>query len=505
MKKFRINKEIFIRLFVLIFVSTTGLITAQHRGDNLSFQGLLNTKDFSAKSLAMGNAVTALTGDLSAVFYNPAGLARINKIQVTVNANQYSQEWRESQNYRPDRYFVTLPFYLEGLYIPDPANNGKWDYQIVQDSSRYYPVSEPKLGVDNYSEEAADWKKNRNELGFTNLAAAIPFTIADKKLVAAISYNVNNNVYDFDRNDTYLDPHVGYFDYGGDISRVDGKKTLDMRWSRFTRERFGSIKNMTGAVSFEIFNNFFVGAGANVMWGETEDYQSLVRVGDFLLSNQQRFKFSYIDASEVTMGTSKYSSTSFNVGAIFELNRVCLGLNLELPYTLNREYNYNKIKSDSLIVTNEFSGKDEFEFPAIYTIGVSFNPVDDFKIAFDYRHAPYASAKYSIGSNDSTFRKWANQTTLSFGLEFRASKLISLSAGMSTIPQTFIPDGAAIKDKGPAATSYNAGLSLSFFFGRIDFAYQLRILKYYDQYFSNTNYAFNKSENLLIGYTYFIN
>ena len=73
---------------------------------------------------------------------------------------------------------------------------------------------------------------------------------------------------------------------------------------------------------------------------------------------------------------------------------------------------------------------------------------------------------------------------------------------LQSIPQTFIPDGAAIKDKGPDANSYSVGASINLFFGRIDLAYQLKVLKYYDSYFSNTNYAFEKSSNILIGYTY---
>ena len=131
--------------------------------------------------------------------------------------------------------------------------------------------------------------------------------------------------------------------------------------------------------------------------------------------------------------------------------------------------------------------------------------MDNFIIAFDYEFAPYSKATFEFASIDSSFNKWINRNTIRLGLEFKAFEFLSFMAGYQSIPQTFLPDGSAIKDKGPDANSYSAGASINFFFGRIDLAYELKVLKYYDSYFSNTNYAFEKSSNVLIGYTYTFN
>lgn len=500
------NKSIMLKIIAAIFaLMLTTTIVAQHRGDNLSFQGLSNKSEVSVKALAMGGALTSVPGDLSSLFYNPAGLARIKQLQVSVSTNYYNKQWRENQNYRPDRYFVTLPFYLEGLYIPDPANNGKWDYQVAQDTNYNYIVQEPQLGVDPYSGEAADWNKNKNNFGLSNISAAMPFQILDENFVAALSYNRNNNFYDFDRNDTYLDPHLGYFEYGGDITRVDGLHTMNMRWSRFLRQRVGSLSYLTGGLSYQVIDEIMVGIGANVMWGQSDDYQSLIRVGDFLLSKEQRFTFTYKDISLLKTEASKYKSTNFNVSTIIELNRVRLGIKIDLPYTLYRDWNYTQTNFDSTTTVTTSGGTDKFKVTAIFNWGISFQPVDNFTIAFDYEYAPYSKAKFELASNDSSFNKWINRNTIRIGLEFKAFEFLSFMAGFKSIPQTFVPDGAAIKDKGPDANSYSFGASLNLFFGRIDLAYELRILKYYDSYFSNTNYAFEKSSNLLFGYTYAFN
>jgi long-subunit fatty acid transport protein len=497
-------KSFFVSSLLIIFFFQLINITAQHRGDNLSFQGLMNNRDATVKSAAMGGAFTSLSGDISSLFYNPAGLARIKQIQFSASANNYSKQWRENQDYRPNRYFVTLPFYLEGLYIPDPANNGKWDYQLAQDTNYNYIVKEPKLGVDAYSEDAADWSQNKNKFGFTNISAVLPFQVYEKNFVAAVSYNVDNNFYDFDRNDTYLNPHLGYFEYGGDISRVDGLKTMNMNWSRYKRERAGSLNNITGGLSAELFEKFLFGFGFNTMWGESTDLLSLERVGDFLLSNQQRFTFTYVAGKYIEYGTSKFSATNFNFGFIYELNRVSVGAKIILPYTIKREWSYSKSDVVSSSAGTTANGIDNFEVPAVYSMGISFNPVDNFFVSFDYEHAPFSKAKFDLSSNDSTFQKWANRNTIRFGMEYKATDYLSILCGYRSIPQVFIPDGSAIKDRGPEANSYNFGFSLDLFFGRIDVAYELRVLKYYDSYFSNTNYAFEKTSNLMVGYTFFL-
>ena len=96
---------------------------AQHRGDNLSFQGFSQNNNIGVKAIALGSACTSRTGELNSLFYNPAGLALIKNLQISFETNSHSKLWRENQAYRPNRMFWTMAFYLEGLYTPDPKNN----------------------------------------------------------------------------------------------------------------------------------------------------------------------------------------------------------------------------------------------------------------------------------------------------------------------------------------------------------------------------------------------
>ncbi|PKL88163.1 MAG: hypothetical protein CVV23_11570 [Ignavibacteriae bacterium HGW-Ignavibacteriae-2] len=497
-------KEINKNYITLLVILVSGVIFGQHRGDNLSFQGLSVSNDVGVKATAMGGAVTAYSGDVLSLFNNPAGLIGINKIQVSVAGNLFTQNWRENQTYKPNRFFLTLPFYLEGLYIPDPADNGLWDYERMWgdgytiDST--YHVDEPKLGVDQFSEEAADWKKEKNNFVLNNFSFAVPLNIGSHNFVVSAGYSKSINIEDYDRNDTYLDPHPGYTEYG-DISKVNGVDTLLINWSRFTRERSGVINNITAAIAYDLSEYLNIGLGFNYRWGNSDDSQSLVKIGQFNLFRENRFRFTYLDGSTATTGTSDYDYSNIFVGIQTHFKNFSVGIKMDLPYTINRDWNYTTTIKDSVsLSTQSTSGTDEYEIPATFSVGVKYAPIDNFNLAIDYDYQPFSEAKAKLSSPDETFHKWTDKNVIKVGMEYKPSDFLTLLGGYRSIPSTFIPDGAAIKDEGPVANSYTFGCSLSFFFGRFDIAYEIRNLRYYDSYFSNTNYVTETYNNLLFGY-----
>lgn len=474
------------------------ILLAQHRGDNLSFQGFPLNNSIGVKAMALGGAFTSQTGDLNSLFYNPAGLAGINDLQISIGANGYSKLWRENQVYRPNRMFWTMAFYLEGWYIPDPKNNGKWDYELAQDPN--YIVTPPALGLEPFSEAAADWQKKVTDFGLNNIAAAYPITISDHKFVVSAAYS-RNAVLDFDRNDTYLDPHIGYDEYSV-VQRVVND-TVRFSWSRFTRQREGHVQNFTAGLAYNINEVIKVGFSMNFLNGKTTDFQSLNRVGYFDIAKDNRFRFSY-DTLEVALsGKSKFSALNFNLGALFKLERVSFGVNFFTPYSLTRDWNASTKKiASSGATTAENSAEDKFEIPASVSLGASITPVDQFTISLDYQFSNYSQGAFNLGVADSTNRAWVDQSDLRCGIEYRPFHFLSLLAGYRYMTEIFVPDGAAIKDRGPAATSYSLGASIKLFqMGRLDIAYAMQHLKYYDSYFSNTNYVFESLNNFLVGYT----
>ncbi len=492
--------QITILTTILLLLSGQSEILPQHRGDNLSFQGLYYPVDIGAKALAMGGAYTSMPGDVTSLFWNPAGLYGINHFQITASVNYNSNLWRESQQYRPDRMFVTLPFYLEGLYVPDPKNNGQWDYYLAD--STQYNVNLPVMGEDPYGKAAANWQRTKNNFTLNNIALAAPIKLLNQDFVISAGFNIQYNIQDYDQNNSYLAPYIGDYLYGY-APPANGIDTTVVKWYQYIRTRSGNIYNGSAAIAYQIADYLNVGVKTKIIWGQTDDQLSLNRIGEFHLINQNKFKFWYVYDNNSTAGTSKYSGVNFSIGAILNLNRFSFGLNVDLPYTLERKWDYNTTHSDTTGTSSiHSSGTDKFEYPAVFSFGIHFTPSDMFIFSIDYETAPFSKATFNLASNDTTFRQWVNQNSLRFGIEFKVSKLISLLAGYRTISVPFVPDGAALTDRGPASDSYTAGLSLNVLGGHFDLAYEIRILKYYDQYLSNTNYKYQSQNNLVIGYSY---
>lgn len=498
----RIHQHLAIVSLILLLLNIE--TNAQHRGDNLSFQGLNEINGIGVKAAAMGNADVANLGDLSSIFSNPAGLAGIKNYKISFSANNFEKKWWENQDYRPNRQFTNLSFYLDGLYIPNPENNGKWDYDAFFDDSTYI-VNDPALGLDPYSEEAAIWKKTEKDFIFNNVAVAIPLNISDFSFVLSGAYSQQNNILDYDRNTTYLDPHIGYNGYRPLEERVtSAEDTVKVNWYDYTRTKKGDLKQITFAVSSQVTNYLSLGLGVNILNGESDDFYSLNKIGYFnLIGGANSFKFSYDTLNTSVSGLSKYSGVYLNLGAVIKLNRINIGIKINTPYTLKREWDYQTSTSNSDTSSlGNLKGTDELEFPISYALGISFNPIDDFRLAFEIERANYSKAEFNLANPDSTLNNWADQTFIRFGVEYNVYDFITILAGYSNKTELFIPDGAAIKNKGPNATTYSFGLSLDFDIGRFDFAYQTRTMKYIDSYFSNTNYSTETYNNLLAGYTF---
>jgi long-subunit fatty acid transport protein len=329
----------------------------------------------------------------------------------------------------------------------------------------------------------------------------MPFQIADQKFVAAATYGREMNINDYDRNHTFLDPHIGFAAYG-DIGRVNGSDTLVVDWYDYQRKRSGQIDNFTAALAYELNEYLSFSVGGKFSWGESEDYQKLDKIGYFDLITQNQHRFSYDTAYQHIEGISEYSSTSFNVGFHFQLKRISVGVKVDLPYDFEREYDYNKTVLDSNGTSNtKVTGKDVAKYPAKYSFGVGFKPVDNLYLAIDYRYSPYSKTDFELANRDTTFAQWVDQHSIHFGLDYQPIDLISLQVGFKSIPQTFTPEGGASKDSGPSAESINFGLGVHTDYGNLHFAYEHRVLKYYDSYFSNTNYNTIKFSNIMVGYS----
>lgn len=480
-------------------IMAASLVSGQHRGDKLAFQGLSPVDSPLLNGLGLNGAYSSDAGDIRAAYLNPAGLASISGMQLYLSGGTSGRLWQENQVYRPNRFFVTLPYYLEGLYIPDPLNNGAWDHEIAPDT--LYHVEWPELGLDPFGTEAADWQEEGTDNGLFNLAAAVPINLGQRQIALGLAYNRRAGLLDYDRNATYLDPHPGYSLYN-EIERVNGVDTTQIDWYDFERRRSGTIHDITVNLAAVISGKLDLGISVRAMLGRTDDQLSLDKVGWFRMHKEQRFRFSYDTLATVTSGTSDISGVEVRLGGLLKLNKLNVSFSASLPQTITRSWTYTTtVTAPEESSSRDESGEDKLVLPSNLAFGLSFYPSDKFTFYMDISKLSTGGGEYAPAVEDTMGLRWVDSGVLNFGAIFQLTSRIDLRAGYHYNTVVFAPDGAAYRDEGPPVNSYDFGMDLNLGgMGKIFVNWSTGQLRYHDSYYSNTNYALENKQSMTIGY-----
>lgn len=515
-----VNKTYLYKIFLLsafLTLFVPQISQGQHNGNPLLFQGLTDRNSVAVKSLAYGNAYVSRSGELNSLFYNTSGLANIQTIQVSIGMNSKNLLERDNQNFYPGNEYLNTSVYLEGLLTPDPAWNGLWNdsletiwYDSLGNPQGAYwdadKIQKPIQGKDNYSKEAADNEHTSKGFSLDQISIAVPFQLAGKHVVAAVTYFRQYDVHDYDWNGANLDLHWGT----STIIQAKEGDTTRTNWSVFNRKRSGGIYSIAAALALQLNKHVQLGMRLNRFSGETNDKQTLDRVGYFLTLHQlTKWSFSYDTNNTQINGTSKFSAMNLNMGALFVNDNFNFGMNVQLPYTIKRQWEYStQISSLDFNASYDSSGVDRVKMPAIYALGMTIKPGKGLTLSFDYENTRLNQAEYNLDKSNydslTIYSKWVNQVALRFGVEYRVTEYLAIMGGYQSQGTPFIPYGVAIRDQGPPGESYSIGLSLNIFHSRFDLAYTIYQLKYYDAYMTNRNFTLEQFQRVSFGYTLFL-
>ena len=492
----------FLLLGVLYFFPAFSM--SQGNGDPLGFQGLSTLNVFSAKALAQGNTSMAQTGDVNSLFNNPAGLGGINRMQISITGKSSQWKQHENQFWTENRKHPLLPALLDGRYVPDPSNNGLLDTELVKLMSPD-DYATPLVGYDQYSPQVADWKDSySSQLPVNNISLAIPLKIMDKRLVLAAGFARRYDMYEYDRNDTYLNPHLG--DRTNPIIMAAADSTV-INWFKYERMRVGGINDLTVGLALQLSDHLQLGLSLQNMSGESDDRLEMDKIGNILFPTTNNFAFTYDTMTVVQSGISAYSGFSTKFGILFNSKKFNLGFCITSPYTVTRDWNYTtEIFQTDTIITTQYQGQDRADLPISIALGARIEPKKQLSISFDIGLNPYSKTNYSYTDTsitnaniqlDTTRLNWVNQTTFGIGMSYRITPGISVMVGYRSAPEVFIPNRAAFRQKGPEMESVSTGISITLPIGQFDMAYEYRFLKYYDSWETNINYVL-KTENHLV-------
>lgn len=500
-----------IKLFALLFcfLNLSSPVFSQGNGADFGFQGLSTPSDLGVKAVAMGNAFTAIGGDLNSLFFNAAGLADIQTIQFSFSGMAVNRTYWENSYWIDRKQQPLYPFIFDGRLRIDPSWQGITDEELF-DLIDIEDLHIPEMGKYYYDKAVADWVTEQSStLPFNSIAVALPLKFRGQNMVISGSFHQKFNIYDFDRNDAHTDPFVADYEYMYNEYIVDGD-TAAVNLSRFTRKRTGNIRGFKGAIAGDFGKYLNLGIGINFYSGKTNDNLVLDKLAT--LDMWSRYFIFYADsAEEMTRktGTSEFSGAYTDINMQLKFERFRFGFVLNAPYTLKRKWSY-KIQTENVsdAYTETTTGTDEVRLPATCALGMSARVTNEVNLSFDLVYNPYSKAEFKYSSNgygdivpDSTQMKWVDQRIYRVGIAYTPVKMITLMAGYQNMPRTFIPWGAADRSKGPLVESYTCGFSFNVPYGRLDFAYNYQQMKYAETAYTYINYITQKQENFYVGYT----
>ncbi|MBN2092073.1 hypothetical protein JW964_20815 [candidate division KSB1 bacterium] len=291
-----------------------------------TFASFLTSPDFNflgagARARGMGGAFIGLADDATAVSWNPAGLVRLEKPEASI-----------------------VGFY-EG-------------YSIATD-------------IEDFDADA--YKYSFFNLNF--MSAAMPLSIGEKNLVAAVAFQRIMNLY----------------------SKYDDED--------YSMERTGGVNAISPALGVQLTPNISIGATANIYMGST-NYKAEDKSG-FVNSNEAEYK---------------YSGTNFNIGGLFTFDKFSLGAVFKTPFELNEK-------------EDEFDYDVSYTMPSTIGLGLKFSPTEKLTLGADYEMRKFSETKMKY-NKDAAFYFEGEEVDLEWQdiNQFRLGAEYLLMSGTSILP-----------------------------------------------------------------------
>jgi len=326
-------------------------------GQNLPDLPIIYDFGIGARAMGMGQAHVAASEDVSAIFYNPAALAQIRRIEVSTG-------------------FSHLNDNLETFLFR---------------------------------------QKNTSTLSSTKLSSvgvAYPFPTYRGSLVLALAYNRTRNTdSDYLR---YGDVPVYYLqglghDYRRFVSGVE-------KYSIFER---GGISNWTAGLATEISQDVSVGASFSFLSGKSERQYEWMAQWDIPAGVDRVYQqFLRSENSDNITGWTGSLGTLVKVGKV---GRLGFTVRLPEYLNLSGQVSGDSVEvgpAGSLEVIDEGAFEDKITLPLSFMAGASAAPIPGLILAFDAKYTDWKQIDYAGPIRIDNFYAYKATTSLRFGAEF---------------------------------------------------------------------------------------
>lgn len=457
-----------VTLFLSLSLAAT--LFAQTAEDALNF-----TQEYyegTARSMAMGNAFTALGGDLGAIGINPAssGVMRYSEITFTpslastLHNTSYLGQSNTSRNtgftvsnlgtvlsFDTGRYSGLLNYSFGLVY--NKKNSFRSTMRANGSTSNSSMLSSIAAGLEGINWQDIDLEQTSHP--YTSSYASWPGILAWNTYVLAPLSFLGGKYADVE--DSYMASTENY-NAATDELQIGG--LLNQRFNRKTRGSNEEFALNFGG-NFSDFLYFGLNMGFHTISQTTEEYYEEVA------ANALDFEDGFVSMDNSFWLRTVGSGVNFKFGVIVTpFAGLRLGATVTTPtwYNLTDEWDYtmNTAFSNGNTYT-EFSPTGTYSYkvtaPMRWSVGAAYTFLDRGLLSVDYESVNYANLRLAeqgggagafSGENNYIAQSFGNAHVLRVGAEIRATDVISLRGGYQNY-------SAALKGEA-SRNAYSAGL-----------------------------------------------
>jgi len=306
--------------FLIVQISNAQLYISKYAGEFMSF-------GIGSRTSALGGAFVALSNDVNAAFYNPAGLAQVNHPQILLH---HEEKFGKLLNY--DVLSVAIPYstdYTFGITLTKNGIDGIFDTRnalIDANGDGILDITTDRLDPDKITQFS-------NNDYVLYLSYAQKYT--DNLLVGANFKFIHRNIAEYDATGFGFDISALYF-YNENLSfgaTIKDVTTTLIAWSTGRNELVSPTLKLGTLYSFNLFDqNFSLLYDADIRF-ENRKYASQINIGSISLDSHIGMEYNIFNPIWLRLGYSDIDEFTF-------------GLGVKLP-RLNVDYSYSQVASFS--------------------------------------------------------------------------------------------------------------------------------------------------------------
>jgi hypothetical protein len=465
-RKERSRQNVLLVFLALLAVGVTGHpAMAQSHGAPLSMEGVHQRTVHSAAAMGMGGLSLLVRDDAASMFQNPATLATLTGIQLSVGGVHRSATWRQEQHYAPVRYYPNLSLLLEGLtdQIPDP------DPDLIG----FMPRDSVQRPLDAIS---PNWTHAQAATAPLQGFVAVPVDLGAVRLVAGVGVAEYGTFDFYYQNNNALTPNV-LSQRPLPTPRPTDDNPVEVDWYQVVRSRQGSVAGYGGAVALEWKRfNLDLGLSGTYLRGTTDDFeQDVARARLTFYANA--FRVDSLPGHVSRQGQSEFSGFDVALSSALRGEHVSIGVTIRPAMTVTRSYTTD-VTSDG-VGLSVVSGEDRLSIPWRGSAGIALTPRDDLAFGLEYEIRPYANALLREAEGRER-APWMSSSAFRAGAEYTVLPWLALRGGMRREAETFGADGRALEDEPVWFTAYSAGAGAAIAGAQLNVAFENRAVRYQD-------------------------